>query len=317
MTLGVDYAWARPNLDQLWSAGYRFVCRYLSWLPNGKVIGAAERDALLAKGFDIFLNWEFDARDAMGGASAGDQHGAEAVRQAKALRYPAGSTIYFSVDFDVTEAQQVTVNAYIGAARKRCHDAGYRVGTYGGYYPTKRLFDAGLIDDGWQAYAWSGGQWDPRAALRQTKNGVQIAGADCDIDQTVPGLAYYGWRHAVSPPVPTPPTPLPVEDDMPTWIVTVAGDPKAADPKGDPGVQPGRQWISIGPIRYLLPVLDPKDPQRAGNGWVPLGAKPLPGPVSAETLSEYGAIVRDAGAAGPHTHPTPAGTTGPAQPEAA
>src|SRR6185369_1500579 len=177
---GLDYAWARPDLDLAWSLGYRFVSRYLSWLPNGKVIDKAELSALLAKGFHVALNWEFDAQDQLGGAVAGNQHATEAVKQAKALGYPAGCTIYFSADFDTSEAQQATVNAYMTAAGKVVHAAGYRIGIYGGYYVVKRAFDAGVTDDGWQTYAWSAGQWDDRAAIRQDNNGISVGGADCD-----------------------------------------------------------------------------------------------------------------------------------------
>jgi hypothetical protein len=84
------------------------------------------------------------------------------------------------------------------------------MGAYGGYYVVKRLFDAGLIDDGWQAYAWSGGQWDSRAALRQIRNGVNVGGGDCDIDESV-GQCYF-WNHK-SVPVPVP-VPLVEDDDM-------------------------------------------------------------------------------------------------------
>src|SRR5258706_14278809 len=118
---GVDYSYGRPNLDQLWNGGYRFVSRYLSWInPTtvGKVINKAEATALLDHGFKVFLNWEYDARDALGGGSAGSQHATEAVNQAKNLGYPKGATLYFSVDFDVTPAQKPVMNAYLAAAKR-------------------------------------------------------------------------------------------------------------------------------------------------------------------------------------------------------
>jgi hypothetical protein len=49
------------------------------------------------------------------------------------------------------------------------------VGIYGGYYPVKRALDAGVCKYAWQTYAWSGGQWDPRAHIRQNKNGDVLA----------------------------------------------------------------------------------------------------------------------------------------------
>jgi hypothetical protein len=41
---------------------------------------------------------------------------------------------------------------------------------------------AGKAVFAWQTYAWSGGQWDSRAQLRQTRNDVTVGGAACDSD---------------------------------------------------------------------------------------------------------------------------------------
>jgi hypothetical protein len=291
---GLDYAWARPDLDLAWSLGYRFVSRYLSWLPNGKVIDKAELSQLLAKGFHVALNWEFDAQDQLGGAVAGNQHATEAVKQAKALGYPAGCTIYFSADFDTSEAQQATVNAYMTAAGKVVHAAGYRIGIYGGYYVVKRAFDAGVTDDGWQTYAWSAGQWDDRAAIRQDQNGISVGGADCDHNTRV-GQTYLMGQAA----------PTTVEDDMAETFVK----------NGD------KWWISSGRFRQQLDQTqfdninywynkrsgrtvnicvddDGKNPKNFADVDMPIWG------VDVATLQS--------GAAGPHSHPF-SGTTGPAE----
>lgn len=207
---GLDYSFARPSVSGMWSAGYRFVSRYLSWLPNNKVINASELRALRAQGFTVFLNWEFTAKDALGGASAGKSHATEAVRQAKALGYPAGCTIYFSVDFDQQAGQVSACHAYLSAATAVLHASGYRSGVYGGYNAVKRALDAKVVDDAWQAYAWSGGRWDSRAALRQVKNGVSVGGGDCDLNERW-GVAY-GYGSGVSAPVPAP---APAADNSP------------------------------------------------------------------------------------------------------
>lgn len=60
-----------------------------------------------------------------------------------------------------------------------------RTGAYGGYATIKYLFDAGVIRWGWQTYAWSAGQWDPRAQVRQIHNGVLVGGVDCDLDESM------------------------------------------------------------------------------------------------------------------------------------
>ena len=201
---GLDYSFSHPDLDTAWNAGYRFMSRYLSWLPNNKVITGAEYQSLLAKGFEVSLNWEYNAQDQLGGAASGKLHGAEAVKQARALNYPAGSTIYFSADFDATEEQQPSINAYMLAAKAVVHASGYRIGIYGGYYVVKRAFDAGVTDDGWQSYAWSGGQWDARAAIRQDHNGITCGGAACDHNIRV------GTTHLAHPKAATAPAPAKV-----------------------------------------------------------------------------------------------------------
>jgi LysM repeat protein len=206
--VGLDYAWSHPDLTSAWNAGYRFMSRYLSWLPNGKVITVAEYQQLLAKGFEVSLNWEYAAKDQLGGAASGKLHAAEAVKQARALGYPAGKTIYFSADFDATEAQQAQINAYMTAAKAIVHAAGYRIGIYGGFYVVKRAFDAGVTDDGWQTYAWSGGQWDPRAHIRQDHNGITCGGASCDHNTRV-GTTYLAGGHTSAPAPPPKPTPAP------------------------------------------------------------------------------------------------------------
>ena len=55
------------------------------------------------------------------------------------------------------------------------------------------LFDAGLIGYGWQTYAWSDGQWDHRAQLRQYSNGHTIAGVGVDYDQST-AVDFGQWR---------------------------------------------------------------------------------------------------------------------------
>lgn len=178
---GIDYSWGRPAPGVTASLGYSFVCRYLSYDTSGKNLTAGEARALIAAGLDIVLVWEDSPTGALGGYAAGAQHARDAQSMALACGMPAGRPIYFAVDFDVTPGQQTAINAYFDGAASVL---GYgRTGAYGGYYPVQRLFDAGKITWGWQTYAWSGGQWESRAQLRQVQNGITVDGADCDQDQ--------------------------------------------------------------------------------------------------------------------------------------
>jgi hypothetical protein len=169
---GFDYSWARPNASFLKSNGCQFVCRYLSWLPNGKVIDKAEYDFLMSIGVAVVLNWEYYAEDMIRGANHyadGQTHAREAERQRKALGAPA-CPIYFSADFDAQPSHQAAINSYLdGVASVIGRD---RVGIYASYYTVERTLTAGKAQWAWQTYAWSYGNVSPRAHLYQYQNGV-------------------------------------------------------------------------------------------------------------------------------------------------
>ncbi len=190
---GVDYSFARPSPAGLHADGYTFAARYLSHDPP-KDLTKGEADALWANKVDVVANWEATAGGALNGHAQGVADAQAAEAEAKAAGMPAGRPIYFSVDFDATPGQQAALNAYFDGVGSVIGVT--RAGAYGGYYVIQRLFDAGKIKWGWQTYAWSGGQWEPRAQLRQVQNGITAAGdgACCDKDQAV--AADFGQWHA-------------------------------------------------------------------------------------------------------------------------
>ena len=197
---GVDYSWARPSPSGLKSEGFTFAARYLSHDTSGKNMSTSEVNALWAAGVDVVANWEQTADAALNGYNQGVADAQAANAQANAIGIPAGRPIYFSVDFDATPGQQAALNAYFDGVASVIGVA--RTGAYGGYYVIQRLFDAGKIKWGWQTYAWSGGQWDLRAQLRQVQNGITAAGdaSCCDKDEAV--AADYGQWHAQPPNAP-------------------------------------------------------------------------------------------------------------------
>ncbi len=197
---GVDYSWARPSPSGLKSGGYTFACRYLSHDTSGKNITAAEAKALWAAGVDVVANFEDSATNALSGYNQGVADAKYAESLANGAGIPSGRPIYFSIDFDATPGDQTAINAYFDGVASVIGLA--RTGAYGGYYPIERLFNAGKIKWGWQTYAWSGGQWDSRAQLRQVQNGI-TAGGDancCDEDEAV--ASDYGQWHAAPPNTP-------------------------------------------------------------------------------------------------------------------
>ena len=186
---GIDYSDASLTAGSVAAAGYGFVCRYLSWLPNSKVLTLSEAQALTAADLGIVSNWESDGlQDWQSGVPAdpysqGAGHATEAERQALANGMPSSRPIYFSVDFDLQPSMYTALNSYFDGVASVIGRS--RTGAYGGYHVIGELFDSGKIAWGWQTYAWSSGNWDSRAQLRQVQNDITVSGHDADLDQAM------------------------------------------------------------------------------------------------------------------------------------
>jgi MYXO-CTERM domain-containing protein len=160
--------------------GYTFICRYVSG-GNSKDITASETSSLEAAGLDIVLVWETsglagtDVSDPM---SQGVSDATAANSEAASVGAPSTRPIYFAVDFDANSANDTDVNAYFQGVASVIGLS--RTGVYGGYYIVNELFNQGLVEWGWQTYAWSSGQWDSRAQLRQTLDNVDNGLLDAD-----------------------------------------------------------------------------------------------------------------------------------------
>jgi hypothetical protein len=172
----LDYSVGRPGAAAIKSAGYVGVMRYVAPYPmdKSKVIVAAEYQELLSAGLIVGLNWEWYANRAREGTAAGLSDATEAKKQADALGYTG--CIYFSVDYDAPALDQPALNDYFKACASVL--GLQRLGAYAGYWPLKRLFDAGLISFGWQTVAWSGGLKESRAHLYQ--NTFKLFAGDAD-----------------------------------------------------------------------------------------------------------------------------------------
>ena len=193
---GVDYSWYRPSPSNLASQGYKFVVRYSSYDTTGKNLSKSEADALIAAGLDIVSNWENGSQRRplrvqprrlrrAGGRAAG--------RRRRRARGPP-HLLQRRLRRDACAADGHRLRTSTASRRS---SASARTGAYGGYYVIQRLFDAGKIKWGWQTYAWSGGQWDSRAQLRQVQNG--IAGGQMDED-TSEADDFGQWGHGTPAP---------------------------------------------------------------------------------------------------------------------
>ncbi len=194
----IDYSVLRPPMPLLKAAGVTAVGRYIGWDGEPgfqdihKNLTLAEKNALLAAGIQIWLSFEYAADAALSGAPQGTKDAALASRQLHDLGMAApGTAVYYAVDFDLGDyapalpataanarAKLGPVAAYFDAIHAT--HPNHEVDGYGGYWAISRLLDAGLIKRGWQAIAWSGGKWDPRAVLRQELTQV-FGGADVNL----------------------------------------------------------------------------------------------------------------------------------------
>lgn len=199
---GVDYSFDRPTSPQaLHSAGKRFAARYLAIPPNGKIITRAEADGLAKAGLWIVVAWEQSGT----GATSPEDAARQVLSQAEALGIPHGRPIYAAADFDVQSGDYGHVKDWITRFHKALGGKYDGRALYGSYYLIKTGLDQGWLKWGWQTYAWSGNNRDPRAQLYQYSNGHVVAGCDVDYDRAY--TADYGqWMPGKLP--------AETEDDM-------------------------------------------------------------------------------------------------------
>jgi hypothetical protein len=279
MRRGLDFAWSRPGVDAILAGGFTFVLRYLSYDTTGKNLTRKEADTYRARGVDVVSNWEYSTTAALNGRGQGQRDAIEARRQHAACGGDPNAPIYFSVDFDATPGQQAAIDEYLRGAADVVGVA--RVGVYGGYWVVKRCLDNGTARWGWQTYAWSGGLWDPRAAIRQVQNGVRVGGADCDINTAMAANFGQWFASGVNPspgPLPGPPE---EESDMPKFF-HISDGPLA-----------GTEGITNGPTWYAFP--DPVSRDAAFRIWGVTAADM--GPVAGEHVGGLGQRVPFPGSA--------------------
>lgn len=202
-----------------------FVCRYLPSPGRSSPLSRPETLALQAAGLGILTIWETTAGApgykasgaAFFNAGRGAQEGALALQAAKALGQPAGTPIYATVDYDMQDADWPAVEAYLQAFQ-RALGGEYQLGVYGGYRVIDRVQQ--LTRWLWQTYAWSGGRLHQAAILYQYQNGVQIGGADTDLDRA---FGDPGWWRQDGQPVTAAPAP-PMERGGSAMPLTRSGD---------------------------------------------------------------------------------------------
>lgn len=181
--LGIDEAWDRVPANVLAAQGFRWVAGYVSPDKTGKNLTLADIRDYHAAGIAVLPVWEFDPRAALHGYDRGLQDAHDACSMLAALGWPTNRSVFFAIDFDAQGQELTAVRNYMIGAMEGCAAHDMDADAYGSFAVIEELFAARLIRHGWQTYAWSHGQWVLGAAIRQTHNGISVAGHNVDQDQ--------------------------------------------------------------------------------------------------------------------------------------
>lgn len=183
---GVDYAFPpRPDLAELRRLGKQFIMRYGGPGTSDKHLTLAEATEATRLGFVIAANAEGSADGLLNGWSVGVSWARSADAHFRACGMPPTKPIYLSLDVNCTSAQwPAAADALRGAASVIGLS---RVGLYGHYNAMRWARRDDVARWFWQTYAWSGGNWAPGNHIEQYRNGVTIAGADCDLNRAISG----------------------------------------------------------------------------------------------------------------------------------
>jgi len=109
-----------------------FAVRYYSYTPS-KNLSRREADALAKAGIRCAVVWESRAASATG-YKQGQRHAASALKQAVTCGQPAGTPIYFAIDFPPSASQRAGIERYFEGVRDTLNAATtrrYTAGVYG------------------------------------------------------------------------------------------------------------------------------------------------------------------------------------------
>src|SRR5213080_4861843 len=113
---GLDYSAGRIPGSAIKQAGFDFVIRYVDDPARGlssKHVSPDEFRDLVAAGVTVWLVFEIDINDALGGFNAGVANAKSARAGADWIGYPPGGVIFMACDEHLTGAQIPTAMAYL------------------------------------------------------------------------------------------------------------------------------------------------------------------------------------------------------------
>lgn len=127
--------------------GYEFVGRYYS-VNQWKVLTADEAQMLCGAGLALVALYEDGGTDFS--TAQGEANAATALEQAAAAGQPAGSAVYFAVDYDAgADDISGSIIPYFRAIRPVLTKQLYAVGVYGSGLVCSSLLNAGLVTYTW------------------------------------------------------------------------------------------------------------------------------------------------------------------------
>jgi len=181
MTTGLDYSAGVLTSAQIKAAGHAFVIRYCDVAPhlNSKHVRPAEYAELVAGGVTVWLVFEVQTTDMLGGAPAGAANAARALAAANWLGYQG--PVFMASDMHLDGAQLQQALAYVRAAEAVLGPD--RTGVYGFPELIAACWAAGLGVAYWQC----GSPPNPAPGgvhvwQDNTTSGV-VAGIACDINR--------------------------------------------------------------------------------------------------------------------------------------
>lgn len=201
----LDFSFSHPAPTSLRAAGVAGVMRYLSYLPNGKVITKAEYEGYRAAAVAVGLVWEQGTSNYKGGHAQGLKDGTEARRQAGEIGFPFYRPIYAAYDTNVPRSDFALAGAYQGGFARGAGNCGcYAEGDLGDF-----LMAAGLCGWFWEvnATSWLGSSYDHGDAslVQRTSHHYPMFPAGSYDESTV---QHEDWGQDVAPIAITPPVPL-------------------------------------------------------------------------------------------------------------
>lgn len=180
---GIDFGYGKISGKLIKESEYDFVCRYLSH-NTAKNITKEELQDFKNNNLKVVLIWETTENRTLDGYQAGIDDAHSVLNQLIQLGFQWKEPIYFAVDSDMNLKQLEIIKDYFKGITSVILSS--YVGVYGSYLTVKTLLDSELVFYAWQTYAWSHGQWDSRAQLRQIINGTpKLNGIVCDTNESM------------------------------------------------------------------------------------------------------------------------------------